>query len=298
MYTINTCPACAASSCKVFPALVSGFVKSRVLPPAASGLTCFAVCSNCGLQFFTDRFEPAELQRLYTGYRGADYLKQRQAAEFWYTERMNGELADSDEIVQQRQRSLAAYTALHWQGWQPPRILDYGGDRGQFIPAVWTGEKSVFEMSGIAPVDGVRSVAREAELQPAGYDCILLCHVLEHASAPAVMLAAIRPLLVPGGWLYIEVPAEEMRLSPFMQSRLYANWLQLTDCTPRLRRLVEFYSAAAKKLLCWIPPLGSARLHEHINFFAEGALRQVAEKADFTVVDVTREGDIWRVLAR
>jgi len=42
--------------------------------------------------------------------------------------------------------------------------LDYGGDKGQFIPESIGKQKFVYELSDAAPVDGVARIASDIDL--------------------------------------------------------------------------------------------------------------------------------------
>jgi hypothetical protein len=84
-------------------------------------------------------------------------------------------------------------------------MLDYGGADGKFLPNL-RGEKYVFDISDIAPAEGVIRIRDESELD--SYSYVQLAHVLEHVCHPLVLTRKAASFLKHSGYLYIEVPLE------------------------------------------------------------------------------------------
>ena len=84
-------------------------------------------------------------------------------------------------------------------------MLDYGGANGQFLPS-FPGKKYVFEISDIAPYQGVIRISDASQLDT--YSYIQLSHVLEHVSEPLQMVKSVAAYLAKNGHLLIEVPQD------------------------------------------------------------------------------------------
>ena len=93
-------------------------------------------------------------------------------------------------------------------------MLDYGGADGKFLPNL-PGEKYVFDISDMAPAEGVIRIQDESGL--GSYSYIQLADVLEHVSYPLALTRKAASFLKDSGYLYIEVPLE---VSDKMTARL------------------------------------------------------------------------------
>ena len=105
-------------------------------------------------------------------------------------------------------------------------LLDFGGDRGQYIPRRPGGPGFVHEISGVPSVPGVELLATEKELEGRSFDLVLLCHVLEHASEPRRLVERIAKLLRDrDSLLYVEVPFERPSLRLLGRGKISSGWL-------------------------------------------------------------------------
>jgi hypothetical protein len=82
-------------------------------------------CTDCGLLFSDIRFSDDELERLYSGYRNADYTALRETYEPGYTLRNNalGQQIDYGGILETFLTPLLPE--------RPLAVLDWGGDSGK-----------------------------------------------------------------------------------------------------------------------------------------------------------------------
>jgi hypothetical protein len=150
-------------------------------------------------------------------------------------------------------------------------MLDYGGADGMFLPDL-PGEKYVFDISDIAPVEGVFRVQNESEL--GSYSYIQLAHVLEYPPFFRTLPSKAASFLRDSGHLYIEVPQE---LSDDTRARL-ANY----DSTIGLP------------------------IHEHINQYCQRSVTELFQSVGLSTVAIQSElvdfgwnkGTIIRALGR
>lgn len=179
------------------------------------------------------------------------------------------------------------------------RVLDYGGDRGQFIPEGLGRERVVYEFSGVEAVESVRGVTDLSALNGQRFDLVLVAHVLEHVSDPAGFLRTLgNESFAKDALIYIEVPLERPRFVGTLRGRLGGAWVGALLRRPRALRAVQFYSTASRVALNVVPPLGVTNVHEHLNFFDGGSLRSLLERLGFHVTQLREVGATVRALAR
>lgn len=287
MYRIDRCPCCAGESFDRWPALVAPFIADYVLRAPVERCELLE-CRGCGFRCFDQRFTSEEIARLYGSYRASSYFEARHRHEPWYSRRYNDDLGLSAEVVQVRQEHLLSFVERFVRPAQVEAVLDYGGDKGQLLPAALGRTRHVFEVSDVAPVAGVTRLGREDELSEGRYDLVILSQVLEHHSAPAQLLQQLGRLTRPGGLVYIEVPHERVRLGLVPRGGGYRWYLDQLRQVPWLTRLVDLWSTAARVKLDVLPPLGFAKLHEHLNFFDVASLRALVGRCGLEVLACER----------
>ena len=284
MYTINRCPCCDSQNLKSRHAVIAPFVAHYAVrrPPTRCHL---CECKQCLFRFFDARFTPEEIRRLYSGYRGPDYFRERHRHEFWYSSGVNDEIGKDPKEIKARSAALNAFLSRNTDVAAIETVLDYGGDRGQFIPPTIGRRKYVFELSDAVPVDGVNRLHSEGEIEPNSFNLVMLCCVLEHCSNPAQMLETLRGFVIPGSLLYVEVPFERYGLMAFAgSSEAYSRYLDLLLTFPPFLTAVDFYSTVARIKLGVVPPLGILKCHEHLNFFDQQSLATLLKRTGFMIV--------------
>lgn len=287
MYTIEACPCCESKQLKLSPAIVSPFLAKYVLgttPPMCS----LAECEGCSFRFFNSRLTPDEVGKLYSGYRGNEYFRQRHTVEPWYSKKVNDAIGGDPDEIQKRNTALEGFLSPHLDMESIGSVLDYGGDKGQFIPAPLGKQKFVFELSDATPIDHVTRIGSDAELREQRFDFIMSCGVLEHCSEPLEILQSLGRLANgPESYLYIAVPYERFGLGLVGSGKLYRAYLELLRKSGPLLTLADFYSTAARIRLNTMPPFGVVKCHEHLNFFNEQSMKALLGRADMEMLACT-----------
>lgn len=302
MKIIDRCPSCGGAPSSSWPALTAPFIAEYALEAPVS-LCQLLECGSCGLRFFDHRYEDEEMKRLYSGYRGEAYFQARHRHEFWYLRQHNEGTGHDSDVLKARKAATEAFLRGHTEVALLSRVLDYGGDSGQFIPDGIGSQKDVFEVSDAPPIPGVRRFSDEALLEEGAYDLVLLNHVLEHAAAPADLLRRVTRLMRPGtGVLHLEVPLEHYDLTWVRQGARETQRLTTLAAHPRWLRWLDFYSTLFRVARNAIPPLGFLKLHEHINLFDYQALARACSSAGLDVLAIETgdrgSGPVVTVLAR
>jgi hypothetical protein len=288
MYITNKCPCCDSTDLEKFGACIAPFVSAYVFDKSPA-FTRLAECRNCRFRFFEERFSDEEAKTLYADYRGPAYFKARHRFEPWYTRRVNettgcgaAEITERRALISKALRNVLDPASLRC-------VLDFGGDRGQFIPDDVGPDRTVFDISGVEPVAGVTGVRRRDALGGRSFDLVLFCHVLEHCSNPEEMLVDVKSLLNPAeGALYIEVPYERYKVSKALTRRGHQAYVERLLRHRFLLMLVDFFSVVFRMKLNRVPRWGLIKLHEHINFFDETSLRLLVEKVGLKVLSTSR----------
>ena len=281
-YTVNRCIGCGARDLTYRPAIIAPFVAAYVFHRATE-VCRIAQCRVCGLAFFEDRFDESEAAALYADYRSKAYYEIRHQWEPWYTRSFNRELGGAKEIAFRRD----VYCRIirdHVEEQRIERVLDYGGDRGQLMTGGPGKAHFVFDISGVDPEPGVARIPDATTLADQTFDLVLLCEVLEHLSDPVSGVENVLRHVAPGGLLYITIPNREFRVSDIPAGSWYRRYLSLILKHWWSTLVVDFWSAAVRIKFARIPPLGFAKMHEHVTFFDARSLTMLLERVGLQVV--------------
>ncbi len=206
---MSGCIMCGNEDLERFPAEFVPFLQERMFQNKKVE-TFLCHCPTCGFYYSSVRPSDEEMSRLYNGYRGEAYQKQRQKFESNYTEAFNHALGFSEENEILRNSIMLGCVKKYISPSCIKTILDYGGDSGQYIPRIFKkAEKFVYDVSGVKTVRGVKSVSDERVLKNCSWDLIMCCHVLEHVSYPLDLIEKLKSLMHHGSFLYIELPYED-----------------------------------------------------------------------------------------
>jgi len=233
MYTIDACPCCLSKESTGRWAIVAPFLAHYAV--GRSPFLCRLLeCSDCSFRFFDSRLEPDEVTRLYSGYRGDGYFAERHRWEFWYSRKVNDGIGGDPQEIADRIAAMERFLLPHVNNATVNTVLDYGGDRGQFIPKSLGTEKFVFELSDAVPEPGVTRIGSEQEVGAMKFDLIMALGVLEHCSEPMSVLEQLRSSLKPGSFLVAGVPYERYGIGFAGKGRLYRTYLKALLHVPRL----------------------------------------------------------------
>jgi SAM-dependent methyltransferase len=296
MYTIDACPCCLSKDLSSKEAIVSPFL-ARYAVGRSPFLCKLLECSACSFRFFDVRLEPQEVERLYSGYRGERYFAERRRSEFWYHRKVNDGIGGDPQEIAHRLAALERIVRPHVDVATLKTVLDYGGDRGQFIPKSFGTDKYVFELSDAVPEPGITRIGSELEMNRMKFDFIMILGVLEHCSEPETVLMQLRSCLTPGAILCVGVPYERYGIGLAGKGWLYRSYLNALLHLPPALIAVDFYSAAARIRLNNIPPFGLIKCHEHLNLFHDHSMHALLERIGFEIVD-SRIEDIAKYPAR
>lgn len=279
----DTCICCNGNDLTRSPAILMPFVAKRVfwhdpleITPAwglrdlKQGIAytiCNSLqCQDCGALFLDYRFSEAQMTRLYTGYRDADYNSEREAFEPGYMTTAALDFNHRHAYITDVERWLAPHLPAH------PRILDWGGAEGTNTPFLEQAHISILDISGVATVPGAMAVSTE-QAASQEYDIVICSQVLEHVPFPLLFLKKILSTIPSAPLLYLEIPHE-----------------------PLIREHPGQLDLAHRK----------KHWHEHINFFTETSLRRLSEQAGLEVIALnffshtteSRKGEILGLLAK
>ncbi|MDR2644408.1 MAG: methyltransferase domain-containing protein [Endomicrobium sp.] len=203
LFAVNVngkCLICESNNVESKYAHIADFVQFRIYGTDSSIVeikTSLIHCKDCGFAFYKKRFNEDEERKLYDDYRGESYQKLRQKYETWYTKEFNYSLGNSEYEISLRTKHLL--NIVRKRNLDIKSLLDFGGDKGQFIPDEFNCKKYVYEISGIKPKEGIISLQK---MDGMVFDFIMCAHVLEHVSDPKAVVLTCKAHLV-GGGIYI-----------------------------------------------------------------------------------------------
>jgi len=280
----------ASISCVWCGSLDAASMSDAVVAPWVLGIECVASpeldtrllhCPCCKLQFFTRRYNSSELQFLYSDYRGDNYLARRRRWEPWYSSKRNHLIGHDHRVETTRKQAVEGFLSRFLNSGAALRIVDYGGDEGQFIPQLPSVQfAGVFEVSG-RPVRPGTSVLHSLEqVQKTSPNLIMLCHVLEHLTDPRTEFEAVVAVLSPGGHIYIEVPIDGHRVKSPTPPRL----IRFFRSSKIVFIVSDFVSQISRFKFGWQSRFRLIKQSEHCQFFTLPTLEVVARELNLNFV--------------
>jgi hypothetical protein len=266
MIEVSSCVVCDGRIRRLKRALVAPFLATRIWNRRPFCVDLVR-CDSCGFMFYNPRLDGNDLQRLYSSYRSDEYQRMRFASEVWYTEKFNFDLA-SPESYEERRRQVASTLKSHIGGRKIRRILDHGGDRGDLVAGLFNdAEAFVYDISGVAPAQGVTAVSDPAACQA---DLIVNSNVLEHVGFPQEIVREILAASPPDGLVYLEVPCE----SPLGAKRI----------ARRLAQIGVMAVSRPRTGMSILRPASFYMMHEHINYFTPETVVRLMQSSGGSVI--------------
>lgn len=236
------CILCEEYKCTYDKAHFAPFLKERMLMNKNTA-TKIIHCQYCGLHFSEYRPNESEIGRLYSGYRDEMYVEQRKRYEPDYS---NGKYHGKED---KRKERLINFARTYVDFEKVNNVLDYGGDKGQFIPEEFIhAHKYVYDISGNGTVSGVMLLNKVSEMKQIKWDFVMCMQLLEHVVNPKEILTDIVEIMADKAFLYIELPRE-------------SNIYQYSD----------------------------VEINEHINFFTESTMSVIAELFHLAIIRIETE---------
>jgi hypothetical protein len=262
MKNIDNCVICGSKNVKKYDAECSPFLEKRIWNSKISGVKLLH-CNTCDFLFYNPRLDDEEVCKLYENYRGIEYQKQRQEFELIYTEEFNNSLGNKLDEIEARKRNLSLLLSDRIDFKSIKNVLDYGGDKGQFIIDEFDGsEKYVYDISNIPLNPNIKRISNLNESETKKFDFIMCCHVLEHSPNPHDIINNLKKFSHKNTKFYFELPLD----SPLVT----VNWIiKFFMAHPHIyhyyskirhRRVVNFFT-----------------MHEHINHFSIQSLTKLIE---------------------
>lgn len=288
MYQTTKCLCCDSDDLKIYPSIISDFISDYVLNKTSE--ICFLYeCNNCSMRFFNQRFNDDEIIRLYQNYRNDDYFLARNNTEFWYTKTFNDSIGNDESEIESRKKRMENFLKSNLDTGIIHSILDYGGDRGQFIPDCFKCDKYVYEVSDSLVLPGIKKITEQIDLKKYDFDLIILSNIFEHLSSPdefiKMLLSSISDKKQ-NQYFYIEIPLERWNLLFIKNKKSYISYLNYLTKHKNLRIILDFITTISRAKLNIIPPGGFIKLSEHINFYSEESLIKLLNRNSLDVISI------------
>lgn len=259
------CPLCGdtPANCYRAPAVISPWIRNIGVKKLTSK---YLHCKNCNLGYFSYRYTEAEMSLIYSEYRGTKYTEIRKGWEPWYSNEYNTN-HDSQKFINKRRQIIGAFISEANQS-PLPTVVDVGGDAGQYIPDLGFKDRYVLEASNKILAPGVVRIKSLNEVE--NISLIIYAHVLEHVPDP---FEALRDLLSHAERVYIEVPFGLPVVSKERKSK--SNFLVTLLKSKSRHQWAKTSKASTTRS---VNPINTLIQSEHINFFDEETLQQIAKK--------------------
>lgn len=279
-----SCVACGESAVPSRKAIISPWIRDRCSLTIQTSLYCW--CKSCGSGQFSVRYDPDEMDLLYSGYRDQAYFQVRHAWEPSYSRSFNDAFGRDAAVVEARQAMLQEL--LHSVS-DPSAAgiavaLDVGGDLGQFLPND-IPERYVLDPSDRPLVGGVNRLFELEDARQLDIELVVMTGVLEHLEDPLVHLRDIRSVASSPRAIYIlSVPAgTPAHRGGLLESAIHRLGLIASTWRPAWAAWDAVVAVARRSGL----PIGAFapfRQSEHLSFFSPSGLRKLCERSGLDVL--------------
>lgn len=263
MKIVDQCVICDSNDLTSYDTLCSLFLAERVWQSKPFPVKLLH-CNDCRFTFYNVRPENDELEKLYHDYRSPEYQKQRERFEKHYTKELNDSIGNNRMELEERKRNMFSIINGRFEIKNVKNVLDYGGDKGQFIIDEFNAaDRYVYDISNCPLLPGINRVFNTSESDEKKFDFIMCCHVLEHVPNPHEIIENILKFSHKDTKFYFEVP---YNFHPFFIKTFIKIF-------PSNGRLFHFYAKIRTRSLIDV----FFQMHEHINFFSIASLTRLFE---------------------
>jgi len=243
-------------------------------------------CESCEFSWSSAGLSGDQLEALYSDYRGSRYRATRLRYEPWFAFEKESKLESSDYLETRRERikSVSLKATLAIDGLI---VLDYGGDRGQFIPDFAPGQRNfLFDSSNVPSEPGVTRVANLSELEHNPPNLLIAAHVLEHMNDPIAEFSDVLRFCDDSPIVYIEIPLDgkdvENTSLPLRSSLVNKALRYLLSRSKN--PIARFLWLGFDLLTMLMPRTQRIKYSEHLNFFSPTAVMVLMERLGFDLV--------------
>ncbi|MCX6351355.1 MAG: class I SAM-dependent methyltransferase [Bacteroidetes bacterium] len=216
MIKINTCPVCQSQKIEVLkndsfspPTFINDDVPpidctypeerlwilfKNILKTNTKADFAMSLCGDCGFIFTNPRYELGDIETKYSTVSALPSAKKRKE---------NSPPKHTEKRAARIYNLLEKYPPKNYQS-----VLDYGGAEGYNLSQFVKAKKrcGVIDQVHENLISGVEFLGKDFSEPSHKFDCILLCHTLEHIPEPVEYLKEISTHLSDDGVIYIEVP--------------------------------------------------------------------------------------------
>lgn len=272
--SFSLCPICSKMSRIIAHGAIAPWIVE--LANTVDIFTTLRLCNNCGLRYFTYRYNEKEANGLYENYRMSKYIQARKKWEPWYGQNENDiyNPAFTLENIKKRKSTFERELRLSKMNLATnSNVLDYGGDLGQFFPEKFTGAKYLYDLSEIgSQKEDTLIRINSVELIRDKIDLAMLCGVLEHVTDIEVIIREVQSTLRGEGYVYIEVPLDGFEVSKFHATAMYKMYLSILRKYKYLFIGIDLYTGLYRNFFKRVPMFGIVKQSEHINYFSAKSL--------------------------
>lgn len=206
MYKLDSlCLCCSSTDVIKKPAKLSKFLvwRSTKNKQSTDIDNQIVICNNCNFAASELRLDANEEINLYDQYRGTEYNQQRIICEPDYKEKIS--FFEDFQVTKLRKETIFKFISNYIDTQQIKSVLDYGGDRGQYISEYFSHcKKYIYEISDLTPLEGIEKIKLNNEFK---VDLLMCCQVLEHISNLDLIMHNFKKYMHDRTCIYIDVPS-------------------------------------------------------------------------------------------
>jgi hypothetical protein len=282
----ESCPACGDSSRDLqITSLIAPWLKELAEVPLSN---CqYVICQGCKSGYANVLFLKDEFYKIYSDYRGKEYLQIRHKWEPSYSQILNESLDRGDLLFKARRAELERILdQLNSNFRQNVRVVvDVGGGHGSFIPDWPSIERRI--VIDVSSSDTKRGIEKYSDWsyfrEPQEIQLVMNCMVLEHLNAPKEFLIRLREDFLS----YCSIPEKTLFYFEVPQGIPLRSKLTSKKWLLSLASKHSFFWSLLDKLVVRKPESWPLRIAEHIQFFTGEGMCRLLQSSGFEPILVT-----------